>query len=111
MALPETRMKLAVRLAERALRAAPSAPMEARIDAFRSAYETVALAAGAIDRDDDWAEDTLNAAWDLAADAFPDGGTVESIAEGFIMAHTAIVSTAESPQNDPRQPSRPRRDA
>ena len=111
MALPETRMKLAVKLAERALAATPAVSLDTRIQAFRDAYAAIAEAAGTVDRGDDWAEDTLNAAWDLAADAFPKGGPVDEVAAAFRSAHAAILETADAPPYDPRQPSRPRRDA
>lgn len=110
MALPETRLRLAVKLAERALSATPDAPIETRITAFRSAYAAVAMAADAVKHSDAWAEDTLNAAWDLAMDAFPKGASLTDIESAFLAAHAAILETADAPPHDPKQPSRPRRD-
>ena len=111
MALPETRMNLAVKLADRALIATPAATLDTRIQAFRNAYAAIAEAAGTVDRGDDWAEDTLNAAWNLASDVFPKGGPVDEVVAAFRAAHAAILETAAAPPYDPRQPSRPRRDA
>ncbi len=109
MALSETCMNLAVKLAERALSAAPTARIEARIDAFRGAYAVIVEAADSVEHSSEWAEDTLKAAWDLAADAFPKGGSLTEVTDGFRAAHSAILETAEAPPRDPKQPSRPRR--
>lgn len=106
MALPDARLKLAVRVAERALRAAPAADLAARLEAFRVAYEAVrALDAGP----DGWTEDTLEAAWQIAAAAWPDGGDVAAVADGLALAHRAVRAVADGPGG--AQPSRPRRDA
>ncbi|HEX5631624.1 MAG TPA: hypothetical protein VFX50_00280 [Gemmatimonadales bacterium] len=106
MALHDARLKLAVRVAERALRATPDAALDARLDAFRTAFDTVrALDAGP----DDWTEDTLEAAWQLAAAAWPDGGAAADVAASLADAHRVVRSVAEGPGRG--QPARPRRDA
>lgn len=105
MALAETRLKLAVRVAERALRAAPDAALDARLEAFRVAFAAVrALDAGP----DDWTADTLEAAWMLAEDAWPTGGDIAAVAASLAAAHAVVRATADGPA--PRQPARPRRD-
>jgi len=106
MALPDARLKLAVRVAERALRATPGAHLDARLDAFRTAFAAIAaLDAGP----EDWTEDTLEAAWSLVEDAWPSGGDVADVAASLVAAHGAVCAAAAGP--GPRQPSRPRRDA
>lgn len=115
MALPETRMNLAVKMAERAVATGSGSGSELtvadRIAAFRQAYALVAECASRVTDGDAWAEDTLNAAWALADDAFPKGAPLADIAAGFEAAHAAIVETVEAPPIEARQPSRPRRDS
>lgn len=106
MALPDARLKLAVRVAERALRASPAADLGARLEAFRAAYDAIRdLDAGP----DGWTEDTLEAAWQIASAAWPEGGDVSAVAGGLVAAHAAVRSVADGPGSG--QPSRPRRDA
>lgn len=106
MALPDARLKLAVRVAEHALRAAPDADLDARLEAFRAAYEVIrGLDAGP----DAWTEDTLEAAWQLAAAAWPRGGDVAAVAGGVVAAHAVVRAVADGPGRG--QPPRPRRDA
>lgn len=102
MALPETRLKLAVRAAERAL---PAAPLPDRLAAFRAAYAAIArLSAG----DDAWTAETLDAAWAIASDGWPKEIALPAILADVGAAHAAIVEAAS-----PGRPkiTRPRRDA
>lgn len=105
MALADTRLKIATRLVERALRSEPEADLPRRLQAFRTAYAVVeGLEAG----EEGWTEDVLSAAWALAEDAWPRGGPVEEVAAGLAEAHALLHGLARPPR--PRQPSRPRRD-
>ncbi|MEO8084265.1 MAG: hypothetical protein ABI780_10615 [Ardenticatenales bacterium] len=102
MALPETRLKLAVRAVERAL---PTAPTPDRLTAFRTAYASLArLTAGA----DAWTAETLDAAWTLASDGWPKEMALQAVLDDVGAAHAAIVEAAS-----PGRPkiTRPRRDA
>lgn len=102
MALPETRLTLAVRAVERAL---PTAPTADRLPAFRTAYAALArLSAG----DDDWTVETLDAAWDLASDGWPRAVALATVLDDIAAAHAVIVEAA-SPGR--RRITRPRRDA
>ncbi len=88
MALPETRLKLAVRAVERAL---PAAATPDRLTAFRTAYAALAkLNAG----DDAWTAETLDAAWTLASDGWPRDIALAAVLEDVGAAHAVIVDAA-----------------
>ena len=88
MALPETRLKLAVRAVERAL---PTAPTPDRLTAFRTAYAALAkLGAG----DDAWTAETLDAAWTLASDGWPRDIPLSVVLADVDAAHAVIVDAA-----------------
>jgi|GEM_PF-7113683 len=94
MALPETRLKLAVRAVERAL---PAAATPDRLAAFRTAYAALArLSAG----DDAWTAETLDAAWTLASEGWPREIALAAVLEDVGAAHAVIVDAAS--------PGRPR---
>lgn len=102
MALPETRLTLAVRAVERAL---PTAPTPDRLAAFRTAYAALArLSAG----DDAWTAETLDAAWALTSDGWPRAVELTTVLADLAAAHAVIVEAAS-----PGRPriTRPRRDA
>lgn len=105
MSIEPYRLQLAVRVVSRAFRAAPQAPVADRLTAFRLAYAAIAdLERGP----GDWAQDCLEAAWDLVEPAHPAGGSLETILAALAEAHAAVTATARPPA-DP--PPRPRRDA
>lgn len=106
MSIEETRLDLAVRMADRALRSQGDGDVEARLRAFAVAYAGV-RALGV--EDDDWGAETLKAAWALVQDHFAKGGAPEAVAAALTRAHGAIVELAEPPPGKRR--SKPRRDA
>jgi hypothetical protein len=106
MSLEEKQLDLSIKLVARAMRAMPDASLGLRMEALRSAYEGVsALDAG----DEEWTEDTLDAAWALVEGAFPKGGDVKTVLDAMQVAHTGIVELAVAPADALRR--RPRRDA
>lgn len=106
MSIQETRMDLAVRLVSRAFRASPEAETALRLTGFREAYAALAdLDAG----DEAWTEDTLAAAWELVADAWPRGGPLEALIRDLRAAHRTLIDTALPPPEVQRR--KPRRDA
>jgi hypothetical protein len=106
MSIQETRLNLAVRLASRALRASPEAPLAARLAAFRDAYAALAT----LDTGDDaWTDATSRAAWELTEPAYPQGGAMSAVTADLAAAHAAVIAAADRPAPD--RPTRPRRDA
>ena len=106
MSIHETRMDLAVRVVSRAFRAEPEAEAAPRLAGFREAYAALAgLDAG----DEAWTEDTLAAAWDLVAEAWPRGGPLEALIRDLQAAHRTLIDTAMPPPEAQRR--KPRRDA
>jgi hypothetical protein len=106
MSLEEKQLDLSIKLVTRAMRAMPAASPGSRMEALRSAYDRLAtLDAG----DDEWTEDTLDAAWALVESAFPKGGEVLTIIDEMVEVHQGIVEMAVAPADGLRK--RPRRDA
>ena len=106
MSLEEKQLDLSIKLVGRTMRATPDASLGLRMEALRSAYKAVsALDAG----DEDWTEDTLDAAWALVEGAFPKGGAVGAVTDALKEAHSGIVEMAAAPADALRK--RPRRDA
>jgi len=105
MALADTRMKIAVRLVDRALSAGTAAGLDERLAGFQAAYGAIAhMSAG----DEAWSEDVLSAAWTLVEDAYADGGPVDELATALGGAFAVLADVVAPPA---RQPSKPRRDA
>jgi len=105
MALPETRMKLAVRMVVRALGSEPEPDIARRAAMFRTAYAAVEASARR-GTDEAWMEDTLTAAWDLVGGAWPDGGDIDEIAAGLMEAHAQVSRVAKPPATQPRRTRR-----
>ena len=105
MTIEETKLELAVDVAARALRATPAAPLEMRVDIFRQAYAAVAALDSGVE-DADWSAETLKAAWGLAAEAFPKGGTIAEVIDALSNVHAAVVATAAIPPNLKRKAPR-----
>jgi hypothetical protein len=106
MGLEENRLTMAARITAHALRATPDAYAAQSIAAFEETYRVLAeLDTG----DDDWTDETLDAAWDLVRAVYPKGGVIFHILTDLRDAHAAIIATADPPSPDSRR--RPRRDA
>jgi hypothetical protein len=106
MSLLITKLGIAIDISRRAYPSADPDTAERRLDAFREAFER--LAHYKCD-DDEWAEDSLEAAWDLVGDARSKGSLLTDILSDFADAYDAIVRTVPAPPSDQRR--KPRRDA
>lgn len=105
MALPETRLDMAVEMVAVAYQHR-DVPLADRLAGFRTAHAAlVELAPG----DDERAEAVLEAAWSLVDEAYPKGASLEELVAGLRTAHAAVVEAARPPVAG--QPTRRRRDA
>jgi hypothetical protein len=108
MSLQEKRLDVAVKLSRRALRGAPEASIEQRLESFKAAWAVVtALDAG----DEEWSAETLDAAWNLVVDAWPKGGAPEALTAALAEAHRVVVEAAGRAPRRGMQPRRNRKEA
>ncbi len=108
MTLREKQLDLAVKISRRACRAHPDAPISERMAAFDAAW---AVVSGVDAGDEDWTEETLDAAWNLIVDAWPDGGEPVAVATSLADAHDHVVRAAGRSARRGSPPRRGRRDA
>lgn len=103
MSLEETRLSLAVKLVNHALRNTKGTDAATRTAAFRDAYRAIQ---GLEASDELWSIETLESAWELVREAYPTGGPVSAIVADLVAAHQAIVETAPGPGGAKRKKSK-----
>ncbi len=106
MSLAETRLNLAVQVANHAFRTTKGTDVATRTAAFRDAY----TALGQLKLEEaTWTSEVLSAAWNLVRDAYPNGGPISAIVADLTASYTAIAETVRPPAGSKRK--KPKRDA
>ncbi len=106
MSLRSKRLAIAIDVARRAYPSGDPNTSRRRLTAFTETYQVLE---SLNDLPDDWAEECLDAAWDLVRDARTRGTLPENILADLQTAHRAVLAAVDAPPATTRK--KPRRDA